>query len=316
MLVAATSAGVYRVASGAVEQVLAGSTVRHLDAVGRVVFAATDDGLYRTADGGRTWETLGLPEIDVFSVLATETKRYAGVRPAGVLVSDAGGEWDRLESFDEHAAGADWPTSPHYDHACVRTLGVVPGRADAHTDIIAGVEVGGLVVGEGGQSWKTVTAVPDDVHHVLPITADRWVVSCGTGGPEGEGGVFETRDGGDTWRRRETGSYHYTRESCHRRRLYTAANATPPLWDPADAALFVERDGRLDAVSYPGEPQSFVLSWATGEGVFAGTNDGRILRETDDGWRQITTIPVDEEDQAAFGVRSLVTVGGADATTR
>jgi len=127
--------------------------------------------------------------------------------------------------------------------------------------------------------------------------------------PAAEGGVFETHDGGDTWMRRDTGPYRYVRESCHRGRLYTAGNRTAPPWTPSDAALFVGRDGDLEPVAYPGKPTAFVISWASvGDRLLAGTSDGRILAGRNDSWREVASVPVDEDDQQAFGVRSLAVV--------
>jgi len=341
MLLAATSEGVYRadrMPFESVEHVFDGGAVRqlHAEMEGSATFAATDAGLFRTVDGGDTWHDLELPVADVYSVLATDDRLYAGVQPAGVFVStdrgetwestswseaeestgwsgtrdstSAGETWERLSGFERLAAGSDWPTNPHHEHACVRSLATPP---DATGVLLAGVEVGGLAVSaDAGETWQTVTSVPDDVHHVLPVTDERWVVSCGTGGPDGDGGVFESRDAGETWTRRDTGEYRYARESCYRDRLYTAGNRTAPLWTPPDAALFVETaDGGLESTPYPGEPTAFIISWATaGDALLAGTNDGRILRGRDGRWREVGAVPVGEDDQRAFGVRSLTTV--------
>ena len=320
MLLAATSEGVYRadrLPFESVEHVFEDGAVRqlHTDTGGSVTFAATDAGLFRTVDGGDTWRALGVPVADVYSVLATDDRLYAGVRPAGIFVSERREEvwnstardelWDRLAGFEQLAAASDWPTNPHHESARVRTLASPPGSPDV---LLAGVEVGGLVVSfDGGERWHEVPSVPDDVHHVLPITGERWVVSCGTGGPADDGGVFETRDAGETWTRRDTGAYRYVRESCYRDRLYTAGNRTAPLWIPPDAALFVETaDSGLESVPYPGVPTSVVISWTTlDDALLAGTNDGRILRGQDDEWREVGAVPVEADDQRAFGVRSL-----------
>lgn len=178
--------------------------------------------------------------------------------------------------------------------------------------LLAGVEVGGLVVStDQGGTWRGCRAVPDDVHHVLAITDDRWVVSCGTGGPDSYGGVFETRDAGDTWTQLDTGEYAYVRESCYLDGLHTAANRTAPFWEPPDARMFRETaDGTLERVSYPGEPTSYVISWTTaGEAILAGTNDGQVLRRAQDEWKRVGTVPISDDEQGAFGVRSLA-VGG------
>lgn len=308
MRLAGTPDGVYRVPEhpfDRAELVFEGS-VRQLQSNGDGILAATDSGVVRTTDGD-TWTTLGLS--DVHAVDCTCDAIYAGVRPAALYRSDDGGEtWEPQRPFRAFAAEADWPTNPHRENAWVRTI----ASADGCEVLLVGVEVGGLLAStDGGDSWDAHEAVPDDVHDVLSISRDRWVVSCGVGGPDGRGGVFETTDGGATWTERDLGSYEYVREACYRDRLYTAGNRTGPLWTPPDAALFVERGGELDCTTYPGEPESFVISFAAGDqGVLAGTNDGAILRGRGGEWERLGTVPVAEDDKRAWGVRSLAVTEG------
>lgn len=309
MILAGTPEGVYRAPAepfDEADQVLDGVSVRALEKRRESVFAATDAGLFRTDDGGETWASLGIPVENVHAVHLSEEGVYAGVEPAAIYRSDSGGEsWTRLTGFDAFAADTPWPTNPHRKTAWVRDVVTFPGDSET---LLAGVEVGGLVAStDGGESWRQFEAVPDDVHDVLPITPQRWVVSCGVGGPERHGGVFETTDGGETWVERDLGPYEYVRESCYDDRLYTAGNRSGPLWTPPDAALLVD-DEALEPVSYPGEPESFVIAWAVdGEAVLAGTNDGTVLRGPGN-WERLGTVPVAESDQKAWGVRSLVTV--------
>lgn len=312
MLFAGTPDGVYRVPEDpfdTADRVLDGVTVGQLDHRDGTVFAATKSGLFATADGGETWTDLGVPTAKVHSVHASEEDLYAGVEPAAVYRSSTGGEtWECVEGFDAFAAGTEWSTNPRHDHAWVRDVAT---PADSPEVLLVGVEVGGFVAStDGGDSWCGFDAVPDDVHDVVPVGPDRWVVSCGVGGPDRRGGVFETTDAGGTWVERDLGPYEYVRESCHNGRLYTAGNRDPPAWTPPDAAVFVERDGDLDRVSYPGSPASFVVSWtASGSDVLAGTNDGSILRGPGD-WERLGTVPVSEEDRQAWGVRSLAAIDG------
>jgi hypothetical protein len=313
MLFAATPAGVYQASTlpfDTAEPVLQEGATRHLHGgPDSGVLAATESGLFHSADSGDSWRDCEVPVSDVYSVAVGEEFLYVGVRPAAIYRSTDGGEmWTELEGFRNASFAASWPTNPHREHAHVRSLATP--QADPET-LVAGVEVGGLVVSDdGGASWRECQAVPDDVHHVLCLGAERWVVSCGTGGPDGRGGVFQTTDGGETWVQLDTGSRNYVRESCYEGRLYTAANESAPLWSPPDAALFVQReDSRLESVPYPSAPSSFVISWASGEdALLAGTNDGRVLRGRGDDWEQVGTVPVSAENQRAYGVTSLATV--------
>lgn len=310
MMLAATPDAVYRVPErqfDVAERVLDAGAVRQLGVADEsaAVFAATETGLYRTTDDGDSWVEFNAPVADVYSVLISDGCIYIGARPAGIYRSRDGGEtWTELAVFEELAFASSWPTNPHLTHAHVRSL-ASPQTASGW--LIAGVEVGGVVLSsDGGASWRDCPAVPDDVHHALCITADRWVVSCGTGGPEREGGVYQTENRGNTWKRLDTEARPYVRESCYHDRLYISANRTAPSWTPPDATLRVETDSGFESVSYPGEPTSFIISWATvGDRLLAGTNDGQILQGRKREWVSLGTVPVSQDDQRAYGVTSL-----------
>ena len=314
MLLAATPDGVYRAPKlpfNSVESVLRAGMTRQLltgkDIPG--VFAATEAGLFHTTDSGDTWNDLGVPGGDVYSVLVSDGCIYAGIRPADIYCStDLGETWTVLTGFRDSSFASSWPTNPHRNHAHVRSLDSPPNKPEL---LVAGVEVGGLLMSaDGGASWRECPSVPDDVHHVLCITTEQWTVSCGTGGPDNCGGVYRTDDMGETWEQLDTGERPYVRESCYHDRLYTAANRTPPLWTPPDATILVEgAEDWLEAVSYPNEPTSFVISWEpTDNHILAGTNDGQILQGQRDEWQCMGTIPVSSDDQQAFGVTSLALI--------
>lgn len=309
MLLAGTPDGVYRVSEQSFDrstQVLDAS-VRQLHSNSNAIFAATAAGVVRTTDAGDTWTSHGL--ADVHAVLDTGDALYAGVRPTALYCSRDGGEtWECQEPFRAFAADTAWPTTTSREEAWVRAI----ASPDDGRTLLVGVEVGGLLAStDSGASWSQFDAVPDDVHHVLPLSQDAWVVSCGVGGPEGRGGVFETTDGGETWTQRNLGPDEYVRESCFHGRLYTAGSRSGPPWTPPAAALFVDCETGLERVDYPGGPESFVISWeTTGADVFAGTNDGRVLRGRGDCWKQLGTVPVSEESKRAWGVRSLAAVDG------
>ena len=309
MLVVGTPDGIYRVPPHPfehAEQVLHDRSVRQLRIGQGAVFAATGSGMLRSMDGGDTWTTLDLPADDVHAVHCTEEAVYAGVQPTDLYRSnDSGESWELQTSFSEFATDASWPTNPYHNEACVRTVATPTPEV-----VLVGVEVGGFVAStDGGRSWRQYDAVPDEVHHVLARSPERWVVSCGVGGPDRRGGVFETVDGGDTWTEHQLGPYVYVRESCHHDRLYTAGNQGPPPWEPAEATLFVERDDELDRMSYPGEPEAYVIPWASmRQAMFAGANDGSILRGRGDEWERLGTVPVSADDRRAWGVRSMAIV--------
>lgn len=142
---------------------------------------------------------------------------------------------------------------------------------------------------------------------MLPISRSRWIVCCGTGEPDGRGRVYETSDRGDTWRTFDSAEYQYVREAVYADRLHFGANNTAPLWEPPEATHFIENDdGELTETTYLWHPNAFIISLTTsGEAVFAGTNDGRILSHRNGEWRQLEQVPIPEADQRYAGVVSL-----------
>jgi photosystem II stability/assembly factor-like uncharacterized protein len=240
----------------------------------------------------------------VYSVLVSpdSERLYAGTHPAHLYVSENEGDsWRELEGFQELPSRDDWFTPRHRNEAHIRSLGAHP---DAPERVIAGVEVGGVHISEDrGETWtERRDGVHDDVHHVLVCEPDEFLASCGDG-------LYRTQDAGQSWKRiDEDLSHRYFREAIvHDGRLYAAAaRSSPGTWkgeSGADGALFISEDdgATFTRASYPGEPREVVLAWAVVNGtVIAGTNEGRVLLEIDDGW--------ETGGKVSAGIRSLCAV--------
>jgi photosystem II stability/assembly factor-like uncharacterized protein len=302
-----TRDGVYRTATVPVEDVDhvldSGDTPRvHTFPAVDGVFAASKSGLYRSTDEGQTWENLGVPREEVYSVVAGSDgeRLYAGTHPARLYVSTDDGEtWDELEGFQDLPSRDQWHTPRHRNEAHARSLGVHP---DAPDRVIAGVEVGGVHVSDDrGEIWtERRDGVHDDVHHVFITGPDEYVASTGDG-------LYRTRDAGQSWTRLDTDLDHrYFREAfaLDGRTYAAAARHSPGTWsgvDGADAILVESTDTgeTLKTVSYPGGPEEVVLAWtAVGGTVLSGTNDGRLIsRDSDGSWNDAGQIPA--------GIRSL-----------
>jgi photosystem II stability/assembly factor-like uncharacterized protein len=105
-----------------------------LDASGRVLFLGAHAGLFRSEDGGKTWQPVALPgkhpHVDVMAVTAhPEDARtiYVATHEAGVLKSaDGGMTWQEantgLGGLDVHGLSID-PREPRKLHAAVREKG-------------------------------------------------------------------------------------------------------------------------------------------------------------------------------------------------
>lgn len=264
------------------------------------LFAATDDGLYRS-DDGTDWTDCGAPEPAVTSVTASPDGRtvYAGTRPAHVYRSVDGGEsWERSESFASFPGRDEWVNLGSVGPQ-VRALAVHSGAPDR---VVAGVEAAGVYVSpDRGETWERRSrGLNPDVHDLTALGRDDWVAACGRG-------CYRTTDAGRTWRALDTDVdqfwYTYHRETTvHDGVLYAGAQdrAAARYDDDAGGLLLASRDAGRDweTEPYPGDDASYPLAWTDASGrLLAGTNDGRVLVREDGSWRQVAAAPV--------GVRSL-----------
>lgn len=309
--------GVWRVADGETDgdRMLAAGAgpviVWRVKAVDGDVYAATDAGLFRSSDGGLTWENLDVPTDPVFSVAVSPDDRlYAGTHPPRVYASNGQG-WTECEALQDQPSRSDWD-SPVHEEGQVRHLDVPTTTPER---VVAGVERGGVHVSDrSGETWKERReGVWDDIHHLHRVGATTYYASAGTG-------LYRTDDTGRSWTRLDNSlDRSYFREACvHEGTLYAAATMGPSTtWrgpDGAEGALF-ESDDRgetLRSVPYSGEGTEAVLAWASdGSRVFAGTDRGRVLVRQGGEWHQWASVPA--------GIRSLVfetTAGHDDDSNR
>jgi photosystem II stability/assembly factor-like uncharacterized protein len=121
-----------------------------------VIYVGTQDGPYRSTDGGTRWERLGFPQRGamVWSLAFHPTRpqvMYAGLAPVALYRSEDGGEtWKALPGAKspEHCKMG-FPTR------LVR-IAVDPSRPD---DVYAALEVSGLLKSEdGGETWTDLSS--------------------------------------------------------------------------------------------------------------------------------------------------------------
>ena len=120
-----------------------------------VMFAGTQQGVYRSLDGGSTWSRPDFPAgLEVWSITVHPRNPrvvYAGTSPIGVVRSEDGGEtWTRLP-------GARQPERIKMSFACrVMRIDVVPGSPD---QLYAALEVAGVMRSlDGGEQWDDCSA--------------------------------------------------------------------------------------------------------------------------------------------------------------
>ena len=194
----------------------------------RVYVGTLDNGLYASADGGRSWDNdgRGLDDSRVMSVAVSGSDRvggvsvvYAGTEPSNVYRSaDDGRRWELLPALRELPSEPRWsfPPRPWTHH--VSTIALHP------TDpgwLTVGIELGGVMRSrDGGATWIDHNPqAHSDAHQLLthPLAPDRVYEAGGQG-------IARSEDGGDSWVRFE--------QRLDRRYAWTQAIdlADPDLW--------------------------------------------------------------------------------------
>jgi hypothetical protein len=326
-----TSNGAFGLRDGALEalgleseRISAIHSWREGDAV--VVLAGSYvNGLFRSADGGRTWSTIdaGLTASTI-RFLAPDPGRtgtlLAGTEPARIFRSEDGGlTWRELDGITRIDGHERWflPYSPR--SGAVRNVYAPPGRGSR---LFAAVEVAGLLrTDDGGRSWVCESVDGDeDLHYITghPHDPDLLYAAMGTASltpnapddpPRHHGGIARSRDGARTWQRIEAD--------------YTRATIVPPARPDlllAGPALRVGRGGRIVVSADGGEtwqpagngmdiPMSDMVELfvaAPDDRVWAICSGGRLLRASPGDWSWSSALPPDADvsvESIAFTTR-------------
>ena len=268
-----------------------------------VVYVGTsDDGLFKSSDGGRSWERLtgvSHPRVTAVALSPIDGALYAGTEPSSVFVSrDGGGSWRELEGLKNLPSAPTWSFLPRPWTSHVRAI--APGHSDPNL-VIAGIELGGVVRSpDGGESWQDQRpgAYPDC--HALathPATPHTLYEAAG-------GGFAESTDSGESWASADAG--------ITRRYVWGLA---VDLEDPtlvyvsaapgsgrahesgfSDAAIYRRREGgRWEPVTEALAEFPYALAAdpeAPGT-LYAGLGDGTILHSADAGttWDEVARVP-------------------------
>jgi photosystem II stability/assembly factor-like uncharacterized protein len=215
-----------------------------------VYLGVTQDGLYRTADAGKSWRRVFEGNVRAVTVDPTDEQViYVGIEPIHLYRSEDGGKsWEELTGVQDLPAQvkAQWsyPRPPHREH--VRHIFVHP---DDPKILHVCLEHGGIIRSfDRGNSWQDVSGGIDylDIHHIssAPSRKDLYFVATARG-------FFKADDPGQGWQRAEHG---FTRDYFHDfvflpgptpAMLVATADKSPGYWDRperAQGAVFRSRN--------------------------------------------------------------------------
>jgi len=224
-IVAGTSNGIFLVDDAVSTKMQTTGVVRDLIRVRDELFAGTGNGVWRSRDQGRSWQSSGLKDYEVWQIREAGESLLASTQPAGLFRShDGGGTWHEIESFSQSPMASQW---------CVPVKPPLPGRAralvvdQANPDHIwVGVEVGGIMsTTDGGQSWTfDLPGGNPDLHMMFAQPDNPAVLYASTGYGrldgvaemiEGNAGVFRSEDAGASWQYAWAGiTPRYSRPMC------------------------------------------------------------------------------------------------------
>ena len=222
---------------------------------GRAWCGTRRGGVFRSDDGGSSWQFVGLRGRLIMAITASPVERdevWVGTEPSEVWRSgDAGTAWEQTSRLETLASSSEWAFPPRPDTHHVRWIACHPLEP---ARLWVAIEAGALVsTFDRGRTWRDrFPGGPRDthelaIHHNAP---DTLRVAAGDG-------YFESYDAGITW-------------------------GSPT------AGLDV---GYLRSVAIdPEQPEVVVVSASSGphSAYVAGRSDGRLYRRiTPDGWNRV-----------------------------
>jgi hypothetical protein len=180
----------------------------------RAYCATFGDGLWKTDDGGQTWNNIGKEIISSTYIMSVSVSPldhrnsfhqvFVGTEPSAVYISnDGGNSWEKMETLNNLPSSTSWsfPPRPWTHH--VRWIEPDANNVDY---VFVAIEAGALVQShDGGKTWiDRIEEGPYDTHTLAthPKAPKRLYSSAGDG-------YFESFDYGESWKRLTEGLRHH-----------------------------------------------------------------------------------------------------------
>jgi len=179
---------------------------------------AWGDGVYKSLDGGKNWEHMGLEDSQHIGMIAIDPRDSDVVYVAaqgplwnaggdrGLYKSLDGGEnWELILEVDEHTGANEIHISP--DDPDTLYCSMYQRRRHVHTLINGGPGSGLYKSTDGGETWRELTkGIPsnDKGRIGLAISADPDRIYAIVEAARDKGGVFRSDDRGESWTRTST----------------------------------------------------------------------------------------------------------------
>lgn len=172
-----------------------------------IIYVGTHSkGFWKSTDRGRTWQTMRLPEANVYSIAvsAADGSVYAGTEPSKLFKSADGAQtWEELSALRSIPSAPTWSFPPRPWTSHVRWIAPNPENPDL---LLAGIELGGVMyTADGGQTWEDHRpGAVRDVHQLAwhPQETNRAYEAAG-------GGAAWSSDGGKSWQTIDSGREHH-----------------------------------------------------------------------------------------------------------